>query len=111
MQLKINQYDTVETGEYNGKWQIKVGRVDQEGNFRPHFQSIKKKDGSQINVPVSLTFEDTLEHPHSRLEFLNLCASGVDESDMYVFVSNQADLHGYELVKKQQPPQETDVPF
>jgi hypothetical protein len=92
MQLKINQYDTVETGTYNGKWQIKVGRIDQEGNFRPHFQSIKKKDGSQINVPVSLTFDSD----NDRLVFLEMCA----------------DEMGYKLVEKTpQPPQESDVPF
>jgi hypothetical protein len=92
MQLKINQYDTVETGIYNGKWQIKVGRVDQEGNFRPHFQSIKKKDGSQINVPVTLTFDSDAE----RLNFIET-------------IANES---GYELIEKpQQPPQEIDVPF
>ena len=92
MQLKINQYDTIETGEYNGKWQIKVGRIDQEGKFWPHFQSIKKKDGSQINVPVSLTFDSD----NDRLVFLEMCAGEA----------------GYELVvKTPQPPQEIDVPF
>ena len=92
MQLKINTYDTIETGEYNGKWQIKVGRVDQEGKFWPHFQSIKKKDGSQINVPVSLTFDSDAE----RLNFIET-------------IANES---GYELIEKpQQPPQETDVPF
>jgi hypothetical protein len=90
MQLKINQYDTVETGTYNGKWQIKVGRVDQEGTFRPHFQSIKKKDGSQINVPVTLTFE----HDDDILAFLTLCAEEM----------------GFDIVRKQQPPTD-DVPF
>jgi hypothetical protein len=92
MQLKINQYDTVETGTYNGKWQIKVGRVDQEGKFWPHFQSIKKKDGSQINVPVTLTFDS--------------------DTDKFAFVDMCANEMGYKLVEKtQQPPQEIDVPF
>jgi hypothetical protein len=92
MQLKINQYDTVETGHYQGKWQIKVGRVDQEGKFWPHFQSIKKKDGSQINVPVTLTFDS--------------------DTDKFAFVDMCADAMGYKLTEKiQQPPQESDVPF
>jgi hypothetical protein len=93
MQLKINQYDTVETGIYNGKWQIKVGRVDQEGNFRPHFQSIKKKDGSQINVPVTLTFDSN----EDRFSFLSMCAKEAG----YMLAENNA---------KPQPPTE-DVPF
>lgn len=70
MQLKINQYDTVETGRFNGKWQIKVGRLDQEGNFKPHFQSVRKKDGSTLKVPVSLTFDTDAD----AVNFLNACA-------------------------------------
>jgi len=92
MQLKINQYDTVETGEYNGKWQIKVGRVDQEGNFRPHFQSIKKKDGSQINVPVTLTFDSD----DDRKNFIDMCCNEL----------------GYKCTDPDpQPPEQSDVPF
>jgi hypothetical protein len=108
MQLKINQYDTVETGHYQGKWQIKVGRVDEHGKFWPHFQSIKKKDGSQINVPVSLTFDDYKD----RIEFLSLCSEDIGEDNLLAFIANQADLLGYELVKKEpmQPPTD-DVPF
>lgn len=96
MQLKINQYDTVETGTYNGKWQIKVGRVDEHGKFWPHFQSIKKKDGSQINVPVTLTFDSDSD----RLDFLCMCAKEAG----YILAENNAK-------QPQQPPQETDVPF
>ena len=90
MQLKINQYDTVEIGEYNGKWQIRVGYINKNGEFKPHFQAIRKKDGSEIKVPVSLTFDS--------------------ESDKMAFLRMCADEMGCELVEKQPQPTE-DVPF
>lgn len=89
MQIKINEYDTIETGRYNGKWQIKAGRV-KDGKFYPDFKQIKKKDGSMINVPVSLTFDS--------------------ESDKMAFLRMCADEMGCELVEKQPQPTE-DVPF
>jgi hypothetical protein len=91
MQLKINQYDTVETGTYNGKWQIKVGYIIKNGEFIPYFKSVTNKDGSTRSVPVSLTFDS--------------------DTDKFAFVDMCADEMGYKLVEKtQQPPQE-DVPF
>jgi hypothetical protein len=91
MQLKINQYDTVETGTYNGKWQIKVGYINKNGEFKPYFKSVTNKDGSTRSVPVSLTFDS--------------------DTDKFAFVDMCADEMGYKLVEKtQQPPQE-DVPF
>ena len=73
MQIKINEYDTIETGRYNGKWQIKAGRV-KDGKFYPDFKQIKKKDGSMINVPVSLTFDKD----EDAIEFLKACAKDID---------------------------------
>jgi len=91
MQLKINQYDTIETGEYNGKWQIKVGYINKNGEFKPYFKSVTNKDGSTRSVPMSLTFDSDAE----RLNFIET-------------IANES---GYELIEKpQQPPQE-DVPF
>jgi hypothetical protein len=108
MQLKINQYDTVETGTYNGKWQIKVGYISKEGAFKPYYKSIRNKDGSTTAVPVSLTFDDYKD----RIEFLSLCSEDIGEDNLLAFIANQADLLGYELVKKEpmQPPTD-DVPF
>jgi hypothetical protein len=57
MQIKINNYDSVETGRYNGKFQIKLGKIGKEEKFYQAFMQVKKKDGSEINVPVCLTFE------------------------------------------------------
>jgi hypothetical protein len=57
MQIKINNYDSVELGRYNGKFQIKLGKVGKEEKFYQAFMQVKKKDGSEINVPVCLTFE------------------------------------------------------
>ena len=104
MQLKINAYDTVETGEYNGKWQIRVGYINKNGEFKPYFKSVTNKDGSTRSVPMSLTFDDY----KTRIEFLNVCAENIGEDNMYAFLAHQADLHGYELVKK---PKQSDVPF
>lgn len=109
MQIKINSYDTVETGHYQGKWQIKVGYISKEGAFKPYYKSIRNKDGSTTAVPVSLTFDDY----KARIEFLNVSAEDIGEDNLLSFIANQADLLGYELVKKEpmQPPTETDVPF
>jgi hypothetical protein len=57
MQIKINQYDSVETGRYNGKYQIKLGKIGKEDKFYQAYMQVKKKDGTEINVPVCLTFE------------------------------------------------------
>ncbi|HHT9136525.1 MAG: hypothetical protein PHE15_03675 [Dehalococcoidales bacterium] len=57
MQIKINQYDSVETGRYNGKYQIKLGKIGKEDKFYQAYMQVRKKDGTEINVPVCLTFE------------------------------------------------------
>lgn len=73
MQVKINQYDTVETGRYNGKWQMKPGKLDQEGGFRPDFKSIKRKDGSSQSIPVSITFDTDA----NAIAFLKACIAEI----------------------------------
>jgi hypothetical protein len=57
MQIKINQYDSVETERYNGKYQIKLGKIGKEDKFYQAYMQVRKKDGTEINVPVCLTFE------------------------------------------------------
>lgn len=71
MQIKINNYDTVETGRYNGKFQIKLGKVGKDDKFYQAFMQVKKKDGSVLNVPVCLTFETDVD----AVEFLKSCAN------------------------------------
>lgn len=90
MQLKINQYDTIETGEYNGKWQIRVGYVSKTGEFKPYFKSVRNQYGSTRSVPVSLTFDS--------------------DADIWTFLNGCADEHGYEVIEKKQQPKD-DVPF
>jgi hypothetical protein len=75
MQTKINQYDSAETGRYNGKWQIKVGRVGKDEKFYQDFKSVKKKDGTEIKVPVAMTF-DTDDDARA---FLNMCLTELNE--------------------------------
>ena len=58
MRFKINEYDTIETGRYNGKFQIKIGRVGKDDKFYQDFKIVKKKDGSEIKVPVTMTFDN-----------------------------------------------------
>jgi hypothetical protein len=74
MQIKINEYDTIETGRYNGKWQIKPGRVDQNGIFRPDFKQIKKKDGTTQAIPVSITFDKD----EDAIEFFKACVKDLE---------------------------------
>lgn len=73
MQIKVNDYDSVETGRYNGKWQIKAGRV-KDGKFYPDFKQIKKKDGSMMNIPVTITFD----RDEDAVEFFKLCVKDLD---------------------------------
>ena len=57
MRFQINAYDTIETGRYNGKFQIKIGRVGKDDKFYQDFKLAKKKDGTEIKVPVTMTFD------------------------------------------------------
>lgn len=58
MQIKINKYDVVETGRYNCNFQLKLGKLGKkDGKFYQYFMSIKKQDGSQQTIPVTLTFD------------------------------------------------------
>jgi len=58
MEFKINQYDSIITDRYNGKYQIKVGSVWTDGKFHQDFKKFRTKDGTEKSIPVTLTFED-----------------------------------------------------
>ena len=74
MKTKINQYDSVETSRYQGKWQIKIGRVGKEEKFFQDFKLAKKKDGTEIKIPVSLTFDTDAD----ALAFLKSCLAELE---------------------------------
>lgn len=86
MEIKVNQYSTLITDRYNGKYQIKVGSLWNDGQFHQDFKQIKKKDGSMQNIPVTITFDDD----DTAKKFLLDCLQ--------------------ELGEKKEPPQ-SDVPF
>jgi len=74
MQVKINAYDSISTGRYQGKWQIKVGRIGKEDKFFQDFKIAKKKDGTEIKIPVSLTFDTDKE----AMDFLKSCLAELE---------------------------------
>ena len=88
MRFKINEYDTIETGRYNGKFQIKIGRVGKDDKFYQDFKIVKKKDGSEIKVPVTMTFDN-------------------DDDATHLFYLCECELKGLDHEKVETP----DIPF
>lgn len=73
MRIKINDYDTIETDRYKGMYQIKLGRVGKDDKFYQDFKVIRKQDGSEIKVPVTLTFKTDADF----LSFVCVCENEV----------------------------------
>jgi outer membrane protein assembly factor BamE (lipoprotein component of BamABCDE complex) len=90
MEFAINKYDYVISDRYNGKYQLKIGAMWNDGKFHVDFKQIRKKDGSTQAVPVTLTFED-------------------DDVAKKFFLDCLADL-GQKQDVQEQPPLD-DVPF
>jgi hypothetical protein len=57
METKISKYQMVQTGRYNGQFQIIQGWENTKGDFRPNFISKRQKDGTDKAYPASITFE------------------------------------------------------
>ena len=57
METTISKYQVVQTGRYNGQFQIMQGWMGNKG-FKPDFISKKQKDGTEKVSPASITFSD-----------------------------------------------------
>lgn len=58
METKVSKYQTLQTGRYNGQFQIMLGWENKSGEFKPNFFSKRQKDGTEKSYPASITFED-----------------------------------------------------
>jgi hypothetical protein len=88
MQFKANNCCSLEVGRYKGKHEIKIGSIWKDGNFHVEFKTIKKKDGTEQNIPNTITFDDD----ELARKFHIACLAGLGEK---VDIKNK----------------ETDVPF
>lgn len=68
METKISKYQVVQTGRYNGQFQIMQGWMGNNG-FKPDFISKKQKDGASKTFPASITFESD----QAAVEFFLFC--------------------------------------
>lgn len=57
METKVSKYQVLQTGRYNGQFQIMQGWMGNNG-FKPDFISKKQKDGTTKSFPASITFSD-----------------------------------------------------
>ena len=58
METKVSKYQTLQTGRYNGQFQIMLGWVNNKGEFKVSFINKRQKDGTEKSYPASITFED-----------------------------------------------------
>ena len=58
METKVSKYQMLQTGRYNGQYQIMLGWENKSGEFKPNFFSKRQKDGTEKSYPASITFED-----------------------------------------------------
>ena len=58
METKVSKYQMVQTGRYNGQFQIMLGWENKAGEFKPNFINKRQKDGTEKSYPASITFED-----------------------------------------------------
>ena len=58
METKVSKYQMLQTGRYNGQFQIMLGWENKSGEFKPNFFSKRQKDGTEKSYPASITFED-----------------------------------------------------
>lgn len=58
METKVSKYQMLQTGRYNGQFQIMLGWENNKGEFKPNFISKRQKDGSEKAYPASVIFED-----------------------------------------------------
>jgi hypothetical protein len=72
METKISKYQVLQTGRYNGNFQIMQGWVGNNG-FKPDFISKKQKDGTAKTFPASITFESD----QAAVEFFLFCLKDI----------------------------------
>ena len=73
MEITISKYQMVQTGRYNGQFQIIQGWENNKGDFRPNFISKRQKDGTEKAYPASITFESD----QAAVEFFLFCLKDI----------------------------------
>ena len=77
METKVSKYQTLQTGRYNGQFQIMLGWVNKSGEFKPNFFSKRQKDGTEKSYPASITFEDD----KTAIAFFRACLAELNTED------------------------------
>lgn len=76
METTISKYQVVQTGRYNGQFQIMQGWMGNKG-FNPDFISKNKKDGTPATFPASITFESD----QVAIDFFLFCLKDITGKD------------------------------
>ena len=77
METKISKYQMLQTGRYNGKFQIIQGWENNKGEFKPNFITKRQKDGTEKSYPASITFEDDA----TAVAFFRACLAELNAED------------------------------
>ena len=84
METKVSKYQAVQTGRYNGQYQIMQGWMGNNG-FKLDFISKKQKDGTTKTFPASITFESD----QAAIEFFLFCLKDITGKD-YIEKTDEA---------------------